>query len=112
MKHVFTVLIIMLALLSVAAGAAKVMLVPEEATFLRQFGFTDTLMMLFGAGQILAGALLVIAGLRLYGALLAALCFAVSSGLLLFSGDVPFALVSLVPVILAGLIARRSIAAD
>ena len=83
------------------------LLVPEESEFLAQFGFTDPVTMTFGALQITGGLLLLVPATRLYGAVLCALCFAASFGMILTTGDLLFACVSLLPVLISGFIALR-----
>jgi len=109
MKIAVTLLAVMIGLLSIAAGAAKMALVPEEAEFLGQFGFTNALTIAFGIVQALGGLLLVIPFTRFYGSLIAAAGFALSAILILVSGNAVFAVVSLVPLMLAAFVAYRSV---
>ena len=108
MKAATTIVSLLIGLLSIAAGAAKIALVPEEVRFLSQFGFTNALTISFGIIQVVGGLLLVLPNSRLYGASIAGAAFAVSALFLLLDGNLIFAGVSLVPVGLAGLIAYRS----
>lgn len=110
MKTAITVLAVALGLLSIAAGLAKVTLVPEEATFLHQFSFTDTSIIAFGLVQALGGVLMVIRRTRAYGALVCAAGFALSAGLLLVAGNLSFGGVSLLPVLLTGFVAYQAFA--
>lgn len=98
----------MIGLLSLAAGAAKIALVPEEVDFLSQFGFTNILTIAFGALQVLGGLLIIIPKTRFYGGLAAGIAFLLSVALLLVTGKTAFAGVSLVPVIFAGWVAYQS----
>lgn len=107
-KTVVTVIAVMIGLLSIAAGAAKIALVPEEAEFLGQFGFTTAMTVSFGIVQTLGGLSLLVPVTRLFGSLIAAAGFALSAFLILASGNAIFAGVSLVPLILAGFIGYRS----
>lgn len=108
MKVVVTVLAVLTGLLSIAAGAAKVALVPNEAEFLAGFGLSEFTMRLFGIVQIVGGLLLAVPATRIIGGLVAATGFAVSAALIFASGNVAFGGVSLVPVSLALLVAFRS----
>lgn len=105
MRITLTIVAVLIGLLSIAAGAAKVALVPEETAFLSQFGFTNAITMTFGAVQILGGLLLLIPKTRSIGAITSGLAFAVSSVLLMLGGNLAFAAVSLLPVGLAVLVA-------
>lgn len=111
MRIVITIVAVLLGLLSIAAGVAKIALVPDEVEFLSQFGFTTVLTVFFGAVQALGGILLLFPITRSYGSFLAAIAFAFSAALLSVAGNWEFAGVSLVPAILAGLIAYQSFSA-
>lgn len=102
------ILAVILGLLSIAAGAAKVTLVPEEAVFLQQFGFTDALIIAFGLIQVLGGVLIVVPRTRAYGASICFVGFAVSAVLLLIAGNLAFGGASLLPVALSAFIAYQS----
>lgn len=105
MKVAITVIAILIGLLSIAAGGAKIALVPDEVHFLGQFGATSTHIITFGVAQVLGGALLLLPGTRTYGSIIAGIAFGLSAFLLWLSGDRVFAGVSFVPVFLAGLVA-------
>jgi len=104
MKVGITIIAVLIGLLSIIAGAAKIALIPEEVDFLSQFGFTSALTITFGIVQVLGGLQLVIPTTRFFGSLIAGLAFAFSVVLLLVAGNPAFAGVSLIPVALAGLV--------
>lgn len=108
MKIAITILAVLIGLLSIAAGGAKIALVPEEVNFLSQFGFTNALTIAFGVTQVASGLLTVVPATRYFGSIVAGLAFAFSAVLLLVDGNLAFAGVSLIPVGFAGLIAYRS----
>ena len=108
MKIVIMVVAILVGFLSLAAGTAKITLQPDEVDFLGQFGLGNALIISYGILQALAGLLMLIPATRFYGAVIAALCFAASLILIFMSGNMAFAIVSLVPCLLAVFIAYRS----
>ena len=108
MKVAITIVTLLVGLLSIAAGAAKIALVPDEVSFLSQFGFTSALIVAFGIAQVLGGLLLVPFATRMFGSIVAGIAFAISALLLLIDGNLVFAGVSLVPVGFAGLITYQS----
>jgi hypothetical protein len=108
MNTITTIIAVVIGLLSIAAGGAKIALVPEEVEFLSQIGFSNTLTISFGIMQTLGGVLLVVPFTRLYGALLAVAGFAVSAILVFVSGNAVFGGVSLLPLLLAGFVACRN----
>lgn len=91
-------------LLSVGAGAAKVMRVPNEVKFFQDVGFGTDILMVFGVAQVLAGILLLIPRTRLMGAVVAGGLMLLSSAMILVSGQLLFAIVSLLPVALAAVV--------
>lgn len=111
MKIALTILAVLIGLLSIAAGGAKVALIPEEAEFLATFGFSDLTTRLFGVVQILGGLLVMLPTTRMVGSLVTAAGFAASAALIFAGGDLAFGSISLVPVALALLVAYKSRAA-
>ncbi|MBT8050224.1 MAG: hypothetical protein KJN61_07435 [Gammaproteobacteria bacterium] len=104
MKIVSYLIITILALLSIAAGLAKIMQTPQEMEFLQGAGLSPGLIVLFGLVQILGGLLLVPGKTRIVGAVMAASAFAISAALIFMSGNLSFGLISILPVALAGIV--------
>ena len=109
MKIVNIIVIAVVALLSIAAGLAKVMQSPQEMEFLQGLGLSSVLIVIFGLVQIVGGALLAPEKTRMVGAVLVTLCFVVSTVLIFIAGNVVFALFSLIPAALAGMIVYRTL---
>lgn len=108
MKIVYLLVLLIIALLSIAAGLAKVMQAPQEMEFLQGLGLSPLLIMIFGLAQIAGGLLLGPTKTRLAGAVLVTLAFALSAVLLVLAGNVPFALISVIPVLLAAFIVYQA----
>lgn len=104
MKIVNVLIIVVVVLLSIAAGAAKVMQVPQEMEFLRSVGLSESLIMVFGLIQIAGGVLLMTQKTRLIGAVLAASAFVLSTILIFIGGNIEFGLFSILPIVLAGIV--------
>ena len=111
MKIVNILLVVLIALLSIAAGLAKVMQSPQEAEFLQGFGLSTTLIIVFGLVQIAGGAGLALPKTRIVGGVLAALGFAVSTVLVFIGGNLAFGLFSLLPIVLVGVVIHQSVKA-
>lgn len=92
-------LIIMLALLSIAAGVAKAFQLPEEVTFLAEQGLGISTIVVFGVVQILGGVLAIITRTRRIGLGLITAGFLVSALIVFVSGNFLFGLVSMLPVL-------------
>lgn len=108
MKILNIVLVVLITLLSIAAGIAKVMEMPQEVQFLNQFGFNSTLVIAYGLVQILGGVLLAVPKTLKLGAIITVLAFSLSTILLFVSGDFIFGLVSLIPIVLTSIIFWQS----
>lgn len=90
-----------LALLSVAAGIPKIMQMPQELGFLSSIGLTGIGVSVLGAAQLAGGIMLLLSRTRLAGAVLAGLSLLISSVAIFASGNSTFAMVSLVPFLVA-----------
>ena len=108
MKLVNILIITIIALLSIAAGLAKVMQTQQEMEFLQSFGLSSVLIIAFGLIQISGGVLLVPRKTRMLGAVLAASAFVVSTVLIFVGGKLAFGFVSILPIALASVIIYQS----
>jgi len=102
------IIISVVALLSIAAGLAKVMQTEQEMEFLQSFGLNSVLIFAFGMVQIAGGVLLVPSKTRMFGAVLAALAFVASTVLIFVGGNLVFGLLSTIPIALTFVIFYQS----
>ena len=109
MKILNITLIAIMALLSIAAGLAKVMQVPEEMTFLTGLGLSNTMIFIFGAIQIVGGILLAIPKSKMVGSVTVIIAFLVSAILVFVSGNFTFGIVSMLPVVITGFIIYQTL---
>lgn len=97
---------ILLALLGVAAGVAKMLQIPQEMAFFQGvMGFSSEAIMAFGLLQFVSGVMLVFKKTRLVGAVVLGITLFLSAIATFIAGKIGFAIVSLVPVVMADLIA-------
>lgn len=108
MKIVNFLIIAVIALLSIAAGLAKVLQTPQEMEFLQGLGLSPAVIIVFGLVQIAGGVLVVPPRTRLVGAILATSALAVSTILIFMGGNLEFGLFSIIPIALAGVIIYQS----
>ena len=93
---------ILLALLGVAAGVAKMMQVPPEMEFFQgQMGYTTDVIVGFGFLQFVGGLMLVFQKTRLAGAVLLGLTLFVSCVVVFMGGKTVLGVISVVPVLMA-----------
>jgi hypothetical protein len=103
-KIINILIVVIIALLSIAAGLAKVMQTQQEMELLQGLGLNSFLIVGFGLVQIIGGVLLVPKKTRMPGAILVALALVVSTALIFIGGNFAFGLFSVIPVALAGVI--------
>ena len=95
MKIVTILLVTLIAFLSIAAGAAKVMQSTQEMEFLQGLGLNTSIIVVFGLIQITGGILLVPPKTRMPGAVLATAALIVSTVLIFIGGNLAFGLFSI-----------------
>jgi hypothetical protein len=105
MNKLRTLIWILLALLGVAAGIAKMLQAPQEMAFFQgAMGFSAEAIMAFGLLQFIAGVMLVFKKARLIGAALLGVTLILSSIVIFMAGEVVFGVISLIPVLMADLV--------
>jgi len=107
-KIVNLLIVAVIALLSIAAGLAKVMQTQQEMEFLQGLGLSPALIVVFGLVQIVGGILLVPQTTRMVGAILATSALVLSTVLIFVGGNFAFGLFSTLPIALAGVIIYQS----
>ncbi len=102
--------------LSITAGIPKLMRLPQEIGFFERAGLTDNSVVVFGLLQVAGGVFLVFRKTRRWGAAVAATTFSASAVMLFLTGQNTFALVSVVPVLMAAVVlverARNGMSAE
>jgi len=108
MKILFYVILIILVFLAVSSGITKIILMQQDVNFFGQFGFTDTILIVYGATQLVGGILLALRKTRVIGAIVVAITFMISAIILAMSGNIPVTIITLICVSLLGFIIKRS----
>ena len=101
MKYLNLSLVVILAMLSVVAGATKVMQAPQELSFFQEAGIATQLLSPFGLMQILGGLISLFPRFRSWGLLVIAAMFGLSAMMILVAGNILFGLASVIPCGLA-----------
>lgn len=110
MKYIPIVILAILVFLAVSSGVTKIALMQQDVEFFGKYGFTDPLLMLFGATQVIGGLMLTFLRTRVAGAVIVAVTFAITAVALILAGSIPTTIVTLVAIGLLGLIIRQSLA--
>ncbi len=110
MKTLQTLNFVLVALLGLTAGIPKLMRTPQEVGFFADLGLGEKAVVVFGFAQLLGGILLLVRRTRIVGAGVVATLFLGSAMMLVASGQLAFGLISLLPVGMAALAMKSSIA--
>lgn len=105
MRILKLIILVLLILMSLAAGAAKIMQMPQEMTFFQDIGLSLGLLVPLGVVQVIGGLLAAIPKTRKFGAIVMALVFLASAIMVFMSGHIGFGVISLIPAALAGWLA-------
>ena len=109
MKIFLNVILAILVALAVSSGVTKIMLMDQDVEFFGSYGFTNPILIAYGAVQLIGGVLLVLPKTRIIGALVVAVTFLVSAVVLVMAGNVPVAIITLICIALLGVIIKQSL---
>lgn len=99
MKLIAKGILYVLALMSIAAGLAKVLSMTQEVSLFADAGLGVTPMLLLGIMQVAGGVFALVGKVRMLGLILIAAGFAVSVLVVAMTGNLAFAAVSVLPVL-------------
>ena len=108
MKIASAIILVLLTCLAVFSGAAKIALVQQEVEFFGKYGFSNPMLVAFGATQLIGGVLMPFRKTRFSGAAIVAITFLVSLLLLLMDGNLTVSIVTAVATLLLGIVMTRS----
>jgi uncharacterized membrane protein YphA (DoxX/SURF4 family) len=108
MKILKKINLVLVILLSISAGIAKVTLSPQGVEFIQWIGLSETLVFVFGIAQIIFGLLIISKKLRKLGAILASVMFSLSTIIVFVNEQYVIGAFSILPIILTGFIIRES----
>ncbi len=108
MKILTALILVVLVLLSVMAGVAKVMNMPQEIQFFEDAGLSLALLRPLGVIQILGGLLAIYPTTRRIGSAVMSLGFLFSALAIYMTGNTVFGTISLLPVLFALVFAWRA----
>jgi hypothetical protein len=108
MKIAFTIVLVILTFLAISSGTAKVLLMARDVEFFSQYGFSNMILMLYGAVQLIGGFLLPFGKTRFVGAAIVASTFLVSLVVLTMDGNMLFSIVTMAVILLLGTVMMQS----
>lgn len=108
MKLASTIIVVLLIALAVSSGVTKVTLMQQDVDFFGKYGFSNPILIAYGATQLMGGVLLAFRKTRLTGAAIVAITFLVSLVVLLIDGNLPASIATIVATLLLGLVMKQS----
>ena len=108
MKIAFTIILVLLMFLAISSGVTKMALMQQDVEFFGKYGFSNPILIAFGATQLIGGVLLPFRKTRFSGAAIVAVTFLVSLVLLLMDGNIPVSIVTTVATVLLGIVMKQS----
>jgi len=108
MNKIMYVVLAVVVILALLSGITKLMLMPQDVAFFGKYGFSNPLLMAFGALQVLGGVLLVLPKTRLVGAMFVAITFLISAAILLAEKNYAVAGITVLVVVLLAIVVKQS----
>ena len=108
MKIALAILIVILTFLAVISGVTKIALMPQDVEFFGRYGFSNAMLIAFGAAQLIGGILLPLKKTRFAGATMIASTFLVSLVILLMDGNMPISIVTAIATLLLFVVMKMS----
>jgi len=109
MKILFYVVLSILVFLAISSGISKILLMQQDVEFFSKYGFSNSILFIYGVAQLLGGILLVLPKFRFIGAALVALTFLISAVVLVLDDNIPVTIITLICVLLLGGIMKISL---
>ncbi len=85
------------------------MLMPQDADFFGKYGFTNSILIAYGATQLIGGILLIIQRTRFIGSAIVAITFLISAVVLILDKNIPVTIITFVAVAMLGIVMKQSL---
>ncbi len=108
MKYFWIIAIAILTFLAISSGITKVMLMQQDVDFFGKYGFSNPMLIFYGAAQLIGGSLLPFKKTRFIGAAIVAMTFLISLVILLLDGNILVSVVTLLATVLLGFVMIRN----
>ena len=108
MKIASTIVLVVLILLAVLSGFTKVALMQQDVNFFGRYGFSNSLLVIYGLTQIAGGVLMVLERTRFIGAAIVAITFLISLVVLIMDDNIPVSIVTAVATLLLVMVMYQS----
>lgn len=107
MRLASTIILVLLVFLAISSGVAKVALMQQDVVLFGKYGFSNPILIAFGATQLIGGVLLPFKKTRLFGAAIVAITFLISLVVLIMDGNTPASIATIVAMLLLGVVMKQ-----
>jgi len=107
-KYISIIILVILIFLAVSSGITKVTLMQQDIDFFGKYGFTNSILVVYGLTQIVGGILLALRKTRFAGAAIVAITFLISLVVLLMEGNIPVSIATVVATALLVNVMKQS----
>lgn len=108
MKLASTIILVLLMFLAISSGVTKMALMQQDVDFFGKYGFSNPILIAFGATQLIGGLLLPFKRTRFSGAAIVAMTFLISLVVLLMEGNIPVSIATIVATLLLGMVMKQN----
>jgi len=82
---------------------------PQDVEFFGKYGFTNAILITYGAIQLIGGIMMIIRKTRFIGAVIVAITFLISAVVLFMEENIPVTIITFIAVALLGLVMKQSL---
>jgi len=109
MKTLLQINLVILVLLAISSGVTKIMLMPQEVQFFGSVGFSNLILIIFGASQVIGGLMLALSKTRLIGAIIIVITFIISIVVLFMSENIVVAIVTCSTLLMLSVVIKQNL---
>jgi len=109
MNILLKVILVVLIFLAISSGVTKIMLMPQDAEFFGKYGFTHSILIAYGATQLIGGIFLIIQKTRFIGTVIVAITFLISAVVLIMDNNILFTIITFVAIAMLGVVMKQSL---
>ena len=109
MKILLKVNLAVLVLLAISSAVTKILLLPQDVEFFGKYGFSDPILVAYGATQLIGGTMMIVKNTRYAGAAIVAITFLISALLLIMDGNISVATITFIAMFMLGVVMKQSL---
>ena len=104
MKKILIVNLLILVFLAISSGITKIILMEQDVAFFGKYGFTNPILIAYGAIQLIGGIMLIIQKTRFVGAIIVSITFLISAVVLIMDRNLSVTIFTFIAMLLLGVV--------